>query len=203
MFRLKKNLNSRAQGFTLVELLVVSGLLGIVAVAIFAAISSGLNVYSRIKLYEQKKADILFAIEKLEADLKNTFIISGFRLSGSSEVISFPGLVKAVDSAGNSYLSLGKIYYYRNKESGNLLRAEQAYAQALSGSVSSLKEAPLVYIEAINFSYCIYNSETKTYSWNDVWDLDNLPKSVKIKVYFNNKGINEEFTRTVVLPMAG
>ena len=80
----------KVKGFTLVELLVALCIFSIMTAAVVSVLSSGLKVYKRIKSFSGTQTDALIALEKLERDLNNTFIITGIDFSGSAENVSFP-----------------------------------------------------------------------------------------------------------------
>jgi len=192
------------KGFTLIEILVTTAILGMIAVAILATFASGLNVYNRVKTYGGIQADVLLSLEKMERDLRNVFSLSGIDFSGDTERVSFAGLIKTVDAEGNRNVSLGKISYYLDSETGTLVKEEQDYPRAVSGvATEDGIFKVLAFIKNIDFSYYYFNVDTQRYDWKGSWSLgEGLPKGIKIEVTFRDGSKDTTLVRTVFIPVA-
>jgi len=192
------------KGFTLIELLVTTSILGMIAIAIFATFVSGLNVYNRMETYGGVQADVLLSLEKMERDLRNVFSFKKIGFVGNTKKITFPGLIKEIDSEGNQSLFVGKISYYFDETAGTLVKEKQDYPQSLSEEgMGESNFKILAFIENINFNYYYFNQETQTYNWKNSWDTgDGIPRGVKIEVTFKNDKRDVKLARTVFIPVA-
>ena len=176
-----------------------------IAVAIFSTFASGLNVYKRVRSYAGTQTDVLLAFEKMERDLRNMFNFSGIDFVGDTKKIAFAGLVKTVDTAGNQKVSLGRISYYLDDETGALVKEEQDYPQAVSGIEAGQSNFKvLAPIEDINFNYYYFNSETEKQDKKGSWSAGNgIPTKVKIEITFTDDSKTVKMDRTVFIPIAG
>ena len=220
------NLDSRifankisAKGFTLVELLIITSILAIIALAIASTFAGGLNVYERVQRYGGVQADVLLFLEKIERDLRNTIESSEIDFIGDKETISFAGIIDTIDRRGNHKTSLGRIVYYASGRKNILVREEQDYPQAvLKLSKGKGQSQDLVSIDKIRFSYYYFNPETEEYSWKDEWEVEEtkgegrgtrdeeeseIPLGVKVEVTFKHDGRNTNLFRKVFIPVAG
>ena len=193
------------QGFTLVELLVIASILAMIAVAVFSTFASGLNVYTRIKTYKRAKIDVLLSLEKIEKDLRNTFRFSGIDFSGEAKRVDFPGLIKDRDPKGNEVISLGRVSYYLNTETGSLTKEEQSYFFTIpENSEARDKVKPLAVAEDVNFSYYYFDATTQKYGWKNSWNkAEGVPTAVKIEINIRNGSETVQVSRSVFIPAAG
>lgn len=194
------------KGFTLIELLVATSILGMIGAAILATFGSGFQVYERVQAYGRTQTDVFLSLEAMEADLKNTFPLSGIDFIGEAKKISFPGLIAGVDNQGNPGTSLGKISYYLDSQKKTLVKEKQEYPLAVSSSPpqeSGLET--LASLEDIQFDYYYFDPETERYDWKSDWDLaqEGMPIGVKIKVTFLSAEQQSQIVRTVLIPARG
>ncbi|MFH1189728.1 MAG: type II secretion system protein [Candidatus Omnitrophota bacterium] len=164
---------NRAAGFTLVEIMLVAGIMAVIGLTIVSTFSGGLKIFYRMEGYNTVKADVLIAIEKMERDLRNTFPYNGMEFMGSSKRVTFPGLTRKLNDKGLPEEFPGSISYYLD-ESGRakaLSREDKRYTQAIKkenperGLVTRLAE-----IENLSFKYYSYDNESDSYNWAGVWD---------------------------------
>ena len=72
----KKNKLYASNAFTLIELMVSSTILVLIGAAVLTTFASGLHVYERVQSYGGVQADVLLALEQMEHDIANTFMLS-------------------------------------------------------------------------------------------------------------------------------
>lgn len=188
-----------AQGFTLLELLITSSIIAMIALAVFSTFSMGIKVYNRIQYSGLTQADVLFSLEKLEKDLHNTLNFSGIAFVGENRKVSFAGLVgPQADSA------LGRVSYYLDTKNKSLVKdeniypvsSEETYGVYSQGSPSS---KTLASIKDIAFTYYHFDPQAREYVWGD--SVNGTPLAVKIKVTFRGENDKDvEITRTVLIP---
>ncbi len=190
--------------FTLVELLIATAIMGTISLAILATLGGGLRIYEHIQTYGENQADVLLAFEGMEKDLRNTVNLSMIYFTGDSGKIAFAGRVAVRDLEGNPVTSLGRILYYRDEDTGTLMREEQDYPSAVSqeGEDTGITES-LALVTDINFMYSFFDEKNKRYEWTRSWSgEDGLPAGVKIEIVFSGDQ-NVTLVRTVLIPAAG
>ncbi len=107
---------SPPKGFTLVELLISSLLMAMIGLVLTAAFSSGLKVYERAKSLETDLLTLLLIEEKIEKDIRNTFLFSLIPFQGNEKKISFAGLVGPGRFPGKvSYFADDKNNFFRQE----------------------------------------------------------------------------------------
>jgi len=205
-------------GFTLVELLVITAILGMIAMAVVSGFASGLRVYQRVQGYEGFQNDVLLALEKMERDIRNTMDFNEIKFIGDRKSVSFAGLVASTDRKGKQAMKPGRILYYLAGVKDMLFREEQHYPRAISDEIRKGKGArkALVQLKSARFSYYYFDSDEKEYKWKDSWKPDDeegdeeeesekdkgIPLGVKIVLEFTDGANDVEFGRTVFIPVA-
>jgi len=184
MLKIKK-LNNKS--FTLVELLIVTAISGAIGAAILGVFSAGVNVYKKVRVYENGRLNTFLAMEKMERDLHNTFLFNAIPFLGGKNSISFFGLVGG---------SCGRISYAFDSSQGYIIKTQIPYP----GVSEMAKLSDVMPAGNLSFSYCYYDSVNKNYLWKESWqDAVNLPFAVKISIQSKSDDNKEEFTRTVII----
>jgi len=214
------------RGFTLVELLITTAILGIVTLAIFSTFASGLNVYTRVRSYTGLQPDILFSLEKIERDLRGAFVFSKIDFRGEKKLISFPAIVNNTGSKKEEVCSLGRVTYYYDGVKDILIREEQDYSKAIKGKYRKRgKRTTLASLKNMEFSYFYYDTESKAYNWVNSWKMEKLDDDeeetkdpekkglwtiddkillgAKVEVEFRDGRSDRTLSRTVFFPAAG
>ena len=163
----------RDKGFTLIEMMLVAGILAVIGLTIASTFAGGLNIFYRMENYTNTRADIMISMEKLERDIRNAFYYTGIDFIGESKKLTFPGIIKRRGPNDRPEESVGSISYYRDdsKKIRTISREEKKYSIAVKN-----KDAPkgvvtaLSPIEDTRFKYFSYDPEAESYSWVDMWD---------------------------------
>jgi len=201
-------MNNVRRGFTLVELLVTSFILGVISVGIIASFASGLKVYEKVQNYMGSRADVLLALERIERDLRNIVNSSVVEFIGENELISFA----SVTDDG----SLGRVLYYVKGARDMFTREEQGYKLATEMKLrkGKGKVKKLVSVRDIDFTYYYYDKEDEEYKWVEVWDPEEngdegeeisederVPLGVRLEMTFIEGRERITLTRTVLVPV--
>jgi len=201
-------MNNVRRGFTLVELLVTSFILGVISVGIIASFASGLKVYEKVQNYMGSRADVLLALERIERDLRNIVNSSVVEFIGENELISFA----SVTDDG----SLGRVLYYVKGARDMFTREEQGYklATAMKLRKGKGKVKKLVSVRDIDFTFYYYDKEDEEYKWVEVWDPEEngdegeeisederVPLGVRLELTFIEGRERITLTRTVLVPV--
>jgi len=201
-------MNNVRRGFTLVELLVTSFILGVISVGIIASFASGLKVYEKVQNYMGSRADVLLALERIERDLRNIVNSSVVEFIGENELISFA----SVTDDG----SLGRVLYYVKGARDMFTREEQGYKLATEMKLrkGKGKVKKLVSVRDIDFTFYYYDKEDEEYKWVEVWDPEEngdegeeisederVPLGVRLELTFIEGRERITLTRTVLVPV--
>jgi len=193
---------NRKAGFTFIELMVVSSIFAVIAVAVYSTFGIGIFAWKKSQNTQNLLQDIRLSLDKMAQDLENAVLYSkeaGFsNFTGEKNKISFYSLVEVFSSLP-PHSELRKITYSLN---GNVLqRLEQTYPEYLREEEQRLPEEIANQISNLNFSYCYSDEEAQPpYKWKDTWDsLQVIPQAVKIELELGiEKAVT--FTKYVFIP---
>ncbi len=190
------------KGFTLIELLIAVSIFGIISVSIVSVFSRGLDIYNRVKEYGNQQVNAVLFFEHIERDIRSIFYFSSIGFSGSNNSLSFPGLVR-MGTGEKSKVSVGRIYYYFDKHTGYLVKAEQTYPLAVSKEGNTItNRRRLFHVKQMLFKYLYINSEGE-YEWKDKWvSKDGIPKAVMVRIEFNSAGRDYVWSKVILIPVA-
>lgn len=190
-----KNNKKFLAGFTLVEILISSAIISLVAISVYAVFASGVRVWQRgsqASSYERRER--LF-LEKLGRELSNTFQFSNIPFKGTEDSIAFATL---------SEKGVSRISYFLNTENV-LCRRLTSYAESFKKEeeLEAIKLIPGV--SGLKFSYCYLDNASGDYKWKDRWkpeEQDTLPRAVSIELIFKRDvGLESKFTKTILIPI--
>lgn len=191
----KKNKNSF--GFTLIELLIVSALLAVVSLAIYATFNNGIKIWQRINT-QLPQEDLDIFLEKFALDLRNTFKFSGFNFLGAKNRLEF---ITLVNSLRMHKYTVGKVIYFYDPESKIINRSSLDFSQIYQGSEGSIQQLA-GNVGFLRFQYYFYDQGEKTYFWLDEWSKEGLPLAVRIELSFVDRGQISGLVKTISIPVS-
>ena len=193
----KENKTAKGQGLTFMELLIVSALVGVVALAIYGLLSTGLRIWETVQR-PLPGEDINIFLDRFRLDLKNCFLFEGIDFSGTQESLAFVTLVQS--NRLNSETVGQAIYSYdANKKALN--RELGDFSNVYSGAAGSLKQS-LEKVESVRFQYYTFDEPTKKFVWSQEWlTPEVLPRAVRLELKIGGVG-GGVFTKTVSLSVA-
>jgi hypothetical protein len=182
------------------------GITVIAAAAVAAAAAGGLRIYQRARVYSELQADVLLGLERLERDLRNTFVFDGIDFQGTPSSVSFCGIIRSWQGGQDGLLNFpGRLIYGIDYTQRALVVRRQSYSVAMrKGDVPQGQPTVLARnVAAIEFSYYHYDTLTKRYSWLANWgeEQEGVPVAVKITLTPVVEGAGD-FVRTVFIPVA-
>ncbi|MDD5466051.1 MAG: prepilin-type N-terminal cleavage/methylation domain-containing protein [Candidatus Omnitrophica bacterium] len=187
---IKKN----KEGFTLVELLIVTALLAIVSLAVYATFNNGIRIWQKInEQAPQEDLDIFF--EEFALDLRNTFKFSGYNFIGKEKQLEF---ITIVGSPRMHKDTVGKVIYFYDPESKIISKTSLDYSQIYEGNGGITRQLARG-VESLRFKYYFYDKEAKEYIWIDEWPKDGLPLAVRVEVGLEEPGQKSEFVKTITI----
>jgi Tfp pilus assembly protein PilE len=197
MMRLARKANSK-KSFTLIELLLVSVLLSVVSLAMYAVFNNGIKIWQRInKRLPQEDVSIFF--DKFSRDLKNSIKFSSIKFSGRETTLEFAALI---NSPRLQKTTVGRVAYSYDPQTGVLNRQQDDYSQIYSASGEGSLVQSLNNIKSVKFQYCIFYAETKEYLWREEWTKEDIPLAVKIELEIEDGSQIRKFIQTVGIPAA-
>ncbi len=192
----------RTNGLTLLETILVSSLISIVALTLYNALSNGLKVWDRVHQFVIEE-DIALFLNEISEELHNAYVMEEMPFEGQPHRIAFPTIVLTLEdpkiSGGrDNYIHQpGRVQYFFDTSQKNLYRQQANYSLALGGRffekrevLGSLKEVRFLYY-TVNEDKIIELSHTK--SW---------PMMIKVMVRFADLAGNERvMEKSVVMPL--
>ena len=204
---MKLNLR-RVRGFTLVELVLVSLLVVMIGVTVFAVFSNGVKIWKRLSI-SLPEEDIYVFFEKLSADLENSFIFSKAPLTGEGNAIVFATVVRSPGEHNPSSMDIARVSYAFDSADGAILRRQDdfsAITKAKAGDARSVARG----IDSVTFTYYYFDQIAQEYEWKENWRTDmfqeeeyTLPIAVRVVVEFGGRKDRRSLTRTVTIPAGG
>ena len=79
---------SHRYGFTLIELVLVTAILGVIGMAVYGTFSNGINIWKQVT-EDSAAEDITLFFEKISFDLRNSFKLTGIRFKGEKTQLAF------------------------------------------------------------------------------------------------------------------
>lgn len=192
------------RGFTLIEILVVTAIVGLVVAAVAACISAGLRVWESAQTMNNVERESHFALETIKKDLMNSFPFYGLPFDGAADKAGFPGAVRVnAGMAGGGGLEekIGRIEYGLDGEKKAFLRKEQVFPLTARQEVSQTVVAEGVV--KLRFQYMDLPGQGSG-AWLDRWtDPTNHPAAVRVELFLAGTRGQIKTERVIVLPDCG
>lgn len=186
-------------GLTLVEMLIVTVILGVVSLAINAALNSGVRVWRRIN-QELPQEDLNIFFDKFSADLHNSLKYADQKLVGQAQELELPTLVTSLRFPARLP---GKIAYVYNSQDKTLSRKLKDYSDIYNDD-EGMTLAALKNVQSLEFSYAFIDNQTRGYGylWQQEWDKEDLPRAAKVELEIKDEDKIRKFSRTVSIPVS-
>jgi len=210
-------MSNRKNAFTLVELLISTAILCVITLSLYSAFATGILSYNRIDSAFNTFQEARIIFNRMELDLKNTFIYSeinpGLQFKGTGKNLSFFSVIDTYEK-DKIFRNICRVEY--SLSSNSLKRACQYGLGALVKTPAPQGEEISENVKDISFAYGLPTGKAENpIEWRDSWNDKNadlqpglLPEAVKIKLTLmekdnqnNSKGI--EFVKTLSLPLGG
>lgn len=190
----RKNKKAKGEGLTFLELLIVSVLVGVVVLAIYGLLSTGLRIWVRIQK-PLSAEDINIFLDKFQSDLRNSFLFMGIDFSGAKASLAFATLVRSPRLKAET---VGRALYFYDANNKALIRELGDFSDVYSEHEGSLKQT-LSKVESLKFWYYTFDEPTKKYVWLEEWlTPEVLPLAVRMELKIKDVD-SLVFTKTVCL----
>lgn len=190
----------RRTAFTLVELLVASAIFIVVMITVYSAMHTGIFGYRDIEEALDTSLAARQILEKLNADLRNSFVYSADKTMffGGVEDINFFALADTFYEGG---ITRDYAFISYKLEGNKLKRLCLKNQEVLDTGLKKEAEEFNAEIEEITFNYGNLAAGSNEIEWEDSWnDPEKLPQAIKIKLTLKKK-IRQDFERTIFLPL--
>jgi prepilin-type N-terminal cleavage/methylation domain-containing protein len=185
------------KAFTLVEMLIVTAMLAVISLAVYATLNNGIKIWQKVNQeIPSEGIDIFF--EKITSDLRNSLKFSDINFWGIEDAFGFATLV---NSRKLGIRTVGGIKYIYHSNSGTLTRGLLDYSDMYSHG-SAIEEVLLRNIKSVKLLYYTYDAEKKKYIWLEEWIEEALPLAVRIELELKGNDQTNKFTRTVSIPVS-
>lgn len=191
------NKQNRA-GVTFIELLIVSAMLSVLSLAVYATFNNGIKAWQKIN-QELPEQNINIFFDKFTSDLKNCFGFSNIGFLGSENKIEF---ARVVPSPRLNTATVGKIGYSYDSNGGILTREQSDYPQIYNAEKGTIRKV-LGNVKSLKFSYYFYDAEKQDYLWRQEWINQKMPLAARVELEVEYDNQISRFTRTVTIPVSG
>ncbi|MGE5197926.1 MAG: type II secretion system protein J [Deltaproteobacteria bacterium] len=185
-------------GFTFIELLVVTVMLAVISLAVFSAFSSGMKIMRRAnRTLPQEDLDIM--LDKFTSDVRNSLKFKDLRFIGTENSLELATLV------GSSWMrtpTIGRVSYSYDPDSGVFNREQADFSQIYGRDLNRVAQS-VGNIKSLRFFYYWYDPVKKEFLWQAEWSNEGLPLAVRLEFDFDDADQISKFTKTVSFPTSG
>jgi len=183
---------SRKRGFTLIEVLVVTAILGIAISVIAACLAGGVRAWDAARSFNRLEAEALAGMTAIEKDLRNTFEFYAAPFSVEPSAMSFPGLAPLEES---TLSRIGTIRYTWDPKGRRLLRV--AWPFPGPEGLGTGREALISNLDALSLEYGSSGSSRDQTLW--ISETTNLPNAVRLRLWLSDTRDTVTLERTIVI----
>lgn len=185
------------KAFTFIEILIVTVLLAIISLTLYATFSNGIKVWQRVTAIAPEE-DLAIFFEKFTLDLRNCINSKEIIFLGRKDGFEFAGLVKSQELENTT---IGKLIYEYREKQGVLKRQQLDYSR-LYLQESGVSNQVLSGIKEFNLAYYFYDEKKKEYLWAEEYMEDSLPIAVRMELELNYGNESNRFIKTVSIPVS-
>ena len=185
----------RRNSYTLIEMLLVASILSTISLAVFHALSSGLNIWERSRKFVVEE-DIAIFFDKIGEDLRNSFSYSKMPFAGKETLLRFPTHIKISRAQDEEILEgMGEVEYYFDPDKKSLTRRQLSYGQALRGDAG--KERLVLSAALVHFAYYFLEGNEAVLK-EEIGTT--MPRAVAVEVDFIDGRQKRTFRKLINLP---
>jgi len=157
----------KKSGFTFIEMMLVTAMVGVIAIALYGMISNGLKVWEVVNQETpQLNSTVLF--EKMTMDLENGVFFKDIAFIGDENSCSFSCISRTAKAENGFFNGVGKVRYFYDNSNKSFKRQYVDYNQ-----FSALKQPDgrilIGNISKILLNYYFFDEQKKVFLWSNVW----------------------------------
>ncbi|MBN1405357.1 MAG: prepilin-type N-terminal cleavage/methylation domain-containing protein [Candidatus Omnitrophica bacterium] len=186
-----------AEGFTFIELMVVTAIISVILLALYAMFDNGIKIWQQVnKPIPKEDVDIFF--DKFAYDLRNTFKMKGVNFTGAENIFEFAALVT---SSRLDKRTVGRVVYFYDTQAEAVKRKRMDFSDIYNRDEGEIEDM-LKNVKSLRFQYYFYDTQTKEYLWQQDWLNEEPPIAVEITLEFYDGSKLCAVTRTIGVPLA-
>jgi len=187
-------------GFTFVELLIVTVLLAVISMTAYAVFAAGVRVWHRVNRGDPFE-DIVIFFDKFGTDLRNSFKYTDIAFRGDIDSLKFSTISVTDVFPGPT---VGSVIYTYDAMENVLYREGRDYSKEWRDSEGVVTEA-LSNVTNLRFRYYHYDKTLEQYIWLDEWSVKEkaLPLAVRVNMNYEDEEYEGEFVQTFDIPAGG
>lgn len=194
------SIQKNKKGFTLLELLITTSLIAMMGLAIYAAFAKGVAVWELCNETDKQEKEIRFALDKMAAELRNSFNFSRIVFGGTKGQIEFSTYIVMHPATEGPRTELGRVTYFFDPAQNTLLRIQERYVDIFQEERPEPKEF-IAQLTGFEFGYYYFDAAKNVYDWMDSWeDRNDLPLGVRITLKAKDNGEEKSFVKTAYFP---
>ncbi|MFH1753586.1 MAG: prepilin-type N-terminal cleavage/methylation domain-containing protein [Candidatus Omnitrophota bacterium] len=186
------------QGFTLLEMIVVSSMIVVISLAIYSTFSNGIKIWERTQ-GNTKEEDLNIFFDRFVSDLRGSFAFKGLDFLGEETRLEFSTLVT---SQRLGKRTVGKVAYFYDDSSRSINKEERDFSHIHRDDEGIIEEG-FSGVRSFKLLYYFYDDEKKEYFWLEEWDKESSPLAVRMIFEFDDGKEVIEYTKTVNIPVSG
>lgn len=166
--------------FSLIEVLVVTGVLGAVGLVIGSALAAGIRVWERAKVVNGPREEADLVVTRFARELMNACPFYALEFEGAPERVAFPAILARQDEEGAERETFGEVVYSYNRAKKALIRTVAAYPREPGAKQAS--ETVLADVVALQLRY-LKRARTagEKWEWLDSWsEQSRFPHGVRL-----------------------
>ena len=177
----------RRRGFTLVEMLITTSLMSLVAGAIVAAVTTGFRVWHRTTAAGVGVQRALIAYDQFNKDLRSYRRFSMVPFEGAYDAFTMPAVRQAPQDPAMPP-ELGGLTYYLDGRTHRLCRAFVPYRRSRRARPRDRCDAVLDHVSRFKFEYFGADGKGGGADWSSSWESAAPPLAVKASVTLQEPG---------------
>ena len=174
------------RGFTLVEMLITTSLMTLVAGVLMAALSGGLRVWQRALDYGSGEQASLIAFNSMRRDFENSRRFTLVPFAGEYDEVRFAFADSAMPGSGP--VEIGRLAYFLDARRQRLCRSFAPYRLARRVDPTDRCQAVLDGVRRFRLEYFGEPEQGQGAHWSQHWDASEPPLAVKVSADVQEQG---------------
>lgn len=198
----KKLFRRAAAGFTLVELLLVTLLLPLVAFTAYSNFSSGFRLWKALN--EDVLDEDLYLFEaKAARDFRDGLRTESLPFVGAPDAATFASIAPARKELGGDDAIVEVSYFYDGGTRSIMRRTRDRHE--VFAEKPGRTQVSLAGVSGFSLSYFFYDATTQAYGWSEAWAGDPVesPEAVRFEFSFERNGRRKAASFTFPFPAGG